>query len=200
MFVYAFINKVTKECMYVGSTVHIGDRMKVHRFDSKTDEKVLYQKIREISWDFVEIKMISENSKWSIDELRIEEQKHIEELKPLYNMYMAMRTEEEDAMKRSECKRKCYEAKKEEYLATSKAYRDANKESIAAKSKEWREANKEGLLAAKKAYREANKDDIAAKAKAFREANPEAYAEKQRLSYIKRKEKKAKVASDMPPL
>lgn len=188
MLVYCFYSKVNGECMYVGSTAHIGNRMKVHRHDSKADEKVLYQKIREIGWDNVEVKSLATDLNWTLTELRCEERKHIEELNPLYNIYRSARTEEEKIALVAESKKKCYEAKKDEYLARAKIHRDSHLEEQAERGKAWREANREENLAKKKAYREANKDAINAKAKEAREANPEAYKAKQDARNAKVKE------------
>ena len=174
--------------MYVGSTGDFKNRMKKHKSDTKTDEKVLYQKIREIGWDNVELKSLATDINWTSAEMRYEERKHIEELKPLYNLYKSVRTEEEKITLVAESKKKCYEAKKDEYLAKAKVHRDSHLEEQAERSKAWREANREENLAKKKAYREANKDAISAKAKAYREANPEAYKARQDARNAKVKE------------
>ena len=178
MFVYAFI--VNDECIYVGSTKNMSDRLKVHKCDSKTSHLELYKAINEIGWDAVEIKIISENPEWNDDDLKIEERKQIGLLNPKYNLYRPYRTDEEKIVLVSESKKKCYDAKKEEYLAVNKIYREAHKEEIAAKRKIWLEANREALLAKKKEYREAKKAEINAKQKEKRDADKEAYNAKQR--------------------
>jgi hypothetical protein len=157
MLVYSFKNKITQECLYIGSTGDFKARMRKHKSDCLRFVSDLYHVINDIGWDNVLIETVSSNLTWTLKQLREEERNQIELLKPIYNSYRPMRNEEEKKTLVNESKKKCYEAKKDEYLAVNKKYREANKEQIAAKAKEWREANREILLAKKKAYRESKK-------------------------------------------
>ena len=188
MLVYSFVNKITSECMYIGSTIDMNDRMKTHRYDCKTLKLELYNVIREITWESVEINIVSENEDWTVEEMKIEERKQIEMFAPLYNIYNPMRTEEENIQMKKDAKKACYAAKPEQYAATAKAYNESHKVEIATKAKEYREANKVKLLAQKKAYRDANKDTINAKQKVNRAANPEA-KEKEKVRLTANKDK-----------
>ena len=203
MFVYGFYIKATDVCIYIGSTNNWKIRVYHHKHNSKIMLTPLYNAIREIGWEAIQIKQIHSNLEWTDVEMKEEEKKLIISLRPIYNTVhnpdRDIRTPEEIAEYHkqyrethteeiSESKKKCYEAKKDEYLAKAKIYRDSHLEEQAERGKAWREANREENLAKKKAYREANKDAINAKAKAVRDANPEAYKAKQDARNAKVKE------------
>jgi len=108
--------------IYIGSTTNFKRRKCQHKTNcinnnAKGYETYKYKYIRNNgkweNWDMIQIKEISVNSKL---ELQAEERKTIEELKPLLNMSIPLRTKSE-----------YYKDNKESMLINSKIYRDKYK-------------------------------------------------------------------------
>ena len=131
--------------IYIGSTCNLIRRRCQHKNgcnneNDKNHNVPLYKYIRENGgWDaFILIKIHDYNCN-SKSELKIEERRMIDMLKPKLNKQLPTRSQKE--------------------------YYEANKEVIAEKCKEWREVNKEVLTEKKKEYYEANKQVLNEKAK-----------------------------------
>ena len=60
-----------------------------------------------------------------------------------------------------------YQAHKEEWLASMRAYRQAHKEELAAKKRLYYQTHKEELVGYSRAYRQAHKEEVAAKKRAY---------------------------------
>lgn len=139
---------------YVGSTWDMDERKRIHNSDMKTSNVKLYVAIRENNNNFVMTihhEFICETD----EELRQEEQRTMDSLKPNLNERRAYNSEEDD----------------KEY---HKKYDELHKE----EKKEYYEENKVEILEKTKEYRELNKEKINEKAKQDRIDNPEKYQEK----------------------
>jgi len=133
------------ENIYIGSTCNLIRRRCQHKDccnkeNNKEYNKPLYQYIRENGgWDNYIMIKIHDYKCNSKSELKIEERKMIDMLKPKLNKNIPTRSKKE--------------------------YYEENKEHLVEKNKEWYEANKELLAEKKKKKYEANKQDINEKRK-----------------------------------
>ena len=133
------------ENIYIGSTCDIIKRRNSHKTscNNENNEKnniPIYQYIRENGgWDAFVLIKIHDYKCNSKSELKIEERRMIDLLKPKLNKQLPTRSQKE--------------------------YYEANKEVLTEKKKEYYEANKQVLLEKKKIYREENKEVLAEKKK-----------------------------------
>ena len=163
------------ENIYIGSTCNLIRRRCQHK-DTRINEKNksynvnLYKYIRENGgWDaFIMIK-IHDYKCNSKSELKVEERRMIDMLKPKLNRSIPTRTRNE-----------LCELNKVVLAEKKKKYRKVNKEVLAEKKKEYYEANKEKHAERMKEYREANKEVIAERMKEYHKVNKEVIREKQK--------------------
>lgn len=94
--IYAFFNKETQECLYVGSTRCFWKRFGKHLCDSYSNKQQykLYAVIREKGgWDNIEYRILEQNLK--LEDLLLREKHHYLSLKPIGNRQSPLQTEEE---------------------------------------------------------------------------------------------------------
>jgi hypothetical protein len=139
--------------IYVGSTTNFVSRKALHKskYNNPKDKNYnipLYQFIRSHggwdNWTMIPIKTYSCNSYM---ELRIEEQRMIEELEEYttLNRHRAWRSEEVHKQKIAERDKRYYHNNKEKIKKYHKEYYEKNIEEILEKKKEYREKNKEEI-------------------------------------------------------
>ena len=165
-----FVYKITPhncEEFYIGSTTDMKQREKTHITDSKINTSKLYIKIRECG-GFV-MKILYEYECENEPELRMEEQRCIDIMKPILNTNRAFTSEE------------CY-------IENKKQYYEKNRDGIREKQKIYSEKNRDGLNDKAILYYETNKDAIREKQKIYIEKNKDVIREKQKVYYEKNKD------------
>jgi len=91
-----FIYKISViDEFYIGSTINLNGRKAKHKQDSKTLNSLLYKKIRDNNYEF-KMEVLHGFKCENETELRIEERRVCEELKPTLNMNRVIRSCEED--------------------------------------------------------------------------------------------------------
>ena len=146
-----------KDCLlYIGSTKDFNGRKRHHKSycynknDIQHYNLILYQYIRNnnIIWEDL-IWKTEETNIINISEAHKLERVKIEELKPIYNVVIPTRSQEER-----------YELNKEHILEKGKKWNEENKERVKENKKKWNEENKEKNREYKKKYREKNREEI----------------------------------------
>ena len=123
--------------IYVGSTVDMVERLRLHKYTLKTDcQYKIYKKMREYNLDFddVEIAILQKYPCNDIPDLRRREGEYQRELEPTLNNRIEGRTDKE--------------------------YYIQNKEHIQEKNREYFEKNKDDITKQRAEYREKNRDTI----------------------------------------
>jgi predicted GIY-YIG superfamily endonuclease len=172
------ITNVDNIILYVGSTRYFEERKNNHT--NSTMKGVNYQWNMKIVKEFEEITDIN---------LRKEEQKIIDNLKPLLNIRKAYTSYEQ----RLEYLKKYREEFKEKYKQYNKKYYEENKNKLKKQNKEYHEKNKDKIKEREKIYRNENKEKISIRKKKYYEKNKDKikkYYEKNRDIILKRKEEK----------
>lgn len=143
---------------YIGSTCGLLTvRKSKHKSMCKTNpDRRVYNHMREVNWDEVDIILIEEFSCSSKIQLHKRERYWIEELKPQLNFSVPTRTYEE-----------YYQDNKERILQTCKIYRENNKEKCKLKVKECYLAKRDEYLAKMKIRYNNNKEHYLAKQKDY---------------------------------
>ena len=155
-----YIYKITPhncEEFYIGSTTDMKIRERQHITDSKIHTSKVYIKIRECG-GFV-MKLLYEYECENEPELRMEEQRCIDIMKPTLNSNRAFTSEED-------------------YIENNKVYKEKNKDVIREKATQYYEKNKDVLLEKTKIYNEKNKDVIREKKKQHYEKNRDVILDK----------------------
>ena len=129
------------DLFYIGSSVDIAGRMKVHIQAVKNSNSKLYKTIRECGGKF-EIEILYEFQCANEEEQRQEEQIWIDELKPPLNSYRAYRSDEQ----RHKAQNERYINNRERITNQMKVYNYNNRERISKKRKEHYERNKTEIL------------------------------------------------------
>ena len=162
-----FIYKITPhECceFYIGSTTDMEIREKTHNQSVKTDPRKVYVKIREMGGFNMEL--LYEYECETEQELRMEEQRCMDKMKPTLNTQRAF-TSDDDLKKYRQ------------------QYNKANIDTIQEQQKQYNIDNQEKIREQKKQYYNANIDTIRERDKQYRIKNREAINKKA-------KEKRAK--------
>ena len=147
--VYKILSPDLQEC-YVGGTIDFENRKHVHKSSiNNTGSKTLFEKYGFDNCKFVVIEQCEE------EELKVKEQWWIDHSVGIVNKIRAHGQKDRKADKQE-----YYKAKKEQFLANCKAYREQNKEAIATKDKTRYQANKEVIAIRQKAYYERKKQEI----------------------------------------
>lgn len=163
--VYKISNSIDDR-LYVGSTFRsINERYYEHKSDSRCENRKnhtrpLYVAMRELGEDKFRIEVIETVECKNKDELHTYEQKHIDELKPIFNYQRAYNTEET----RKACKKAWYNNKRANMT-------EADKKAETLRVKEWATKNPEKSKASHKARYERNKEEISAKYKEIYQNN-----------------------------
>ena len=163
------------------------EREKNHNHSVKTDPRKVYVKIREMGGFNMEL--LYEYECETEQELRMEEQRCMDKMKPTLNMIRAFNTEEDTLLikkqyydKNRDVIKQHYEQNKNVILEKRKQHYEQNKDVIIVKAKQYYEQNKDVILVkAKQHYeqnkdvmkqdREENKDVLLVKARQYREQN-----------------------------
>ena len=142
---------------YIGSTIEtLKERQRKHNISLKKKTYKLYEtcKANDITKiTLIKIEKVKVNNKL---ELKIIEQKYINELQPTLNMLKAYRTEEEIKNYDKEYR----ENNKEKERLRHKKYRDNNKEKIKNYDKEYKDKNKEKIKEKNKIYNKENRGKL----------------------------------------
>ena len=195
-----FIYKITPhncEEFYIGSTTDMKIRERQHITDSKIHTSKVYIKIRECG-GFV-MKLLYEYECENEPELRMEEQRCMDVLKPTLNTNRAFTSEEGhiENNKRwyktnrdgiSEQKKEYYESNRDVILDKKKIYTEKNREVINEKAQQYYEKNRDGINDKSKIYYETNKDAILDKQKQHYEKNKDVINAKRREQYKLKKQ------------
>lgn len=147
--VYKILSPNLQEC-YVGGTIDFENRKYVHKSSiNNTGSKKLFEKYGFDNCTFLVLEQCEE------EELKVKEQWWIDHSVGIVNKIRAHGQKD-----RKVDKQEYYKAKKEQFLAKCKAYREENKEAIAIRDKVKYEKNKEAILIRQKAYYERTKNII----------------------------------------
>jgi len=163
---------------YIGSTIDFIDRKCRHERDMKTLNYKLYKAIRNNNNNFLMEKLYNYPCK-NKTELRIEEQKCYDELKPILNTHRPYNSKDDKKQYRKNYyqdnkdilneKQKQYQLEhKEKYADYNKQYRIDNKDTLKIQRKTWEQNNSEKLKQNRKVYYEDNKDIICKNQKQYR--------------------------------
>lgn len=146
--------------LYIGSTTNFTKRKNKHKCDCKTSKSKVYVMIRENGgWDCFNMIVIKEFPCENKQELLIEEDNMMRQMKSILNMNRAHITKEDkviyDKQYRAthpEVNIKYRATHKEQILKSKKEYRATHKEQIAKKKKEYQQTHKEQIAKRKKEY------------------------------------------------
>ena len=159
---------------YVGSTFDFEARKQLHKHDAKTSDLKLYQAIRANDGLF-EMVILHEFECETAEELRIEERRVFDELKPTLNMVRPYITDEElKTHKKSyhkEYRTENADKIKAQKIARAKQYQTENADKLKSYGKEYRIENADKIKAYKKQYQTKNADKIKAHLKEYRTQN-----------------------------
>tara|TARA_R110002050_G_scaffold143783_1_gene269103 strand:- start:167 stop:820 length:654 start_codon:yes stop_codon:yes gene_type:complete len=138
---------------YIGSTWDFDHRLATHKSNSKTDNQKLYKAIRDNNNQF-EMTLLYKYECYTDTELRMEERKCYDELKPNLNMQRPYVSKEEFI----EDKKQQYSKYKDMIKKYNKQYKIENRETILEKQRQHYEKNRETILEKKKEYKIKNKE------------------------------------------
>jgi group I intron endonuclease len=175
MLIYGIIETETNECIYVGSTKDLDERIRQH-FNSSDRSYPLYLYILNKGWDkftFETLETVDTQDKKILLEY---ERYYIDELHPKYNSHTPILTEEERKEYRRQKDSNYYYNHRDEKLEKHKVWIQNNKNHVLEYAKTYYQENKESL-------RESNKQ----RAKDYYYENREKIREKQRLAYLQKK-------------
>ena len=174
-----FVYKITPhncEEFYIGSTMDMKNREKQHINDSKIKTPKVYIKIRECG-GFV-MKLLYEYECETESELRMEEQRCIDIMKPTLNSQRAFTSEEGHIEYNKKYCKKYYETNKDAFREKQKIYYETNRDGLSEKQKIYKKKNRKVILEKKKQYYEKNRDAINEKQKVYNEKNRDWIREK----------------------
>ena len=157
-----YIYKITPhncEEFYIGSTTDMKQRESQHITVSKIKTSKVYIKIRECG-GFV-MKLLYEYECENEPELRMEEQRCMDMMKPTLNTNRAFTSEEG-------------------YIEQKKIYNEKNRDVIIDKAKQHYQKNKDVIIDKATQYYETNKDAIREKKKIYNEKNKDVIREKKK--------------------
>ena len=146
---------IVNDDFYIGSTWDFHKRLILHKSNSKTSDYKLYKAIRDNNNKF-DMVLLYNYECYTDTELRIEERRCYDELKPNLNNNRPYRTEEE----RIEYNKQNYIKNRETILEKQKHYRIENRETIREQSKQYRIENLETYKARDKKYYDENRETI----------------------------------------
>tara|TARA_R110002012_G_scaffold82624_2_gene208733 strand:- start:194 stop:946 length:753 start_codon:yes stop_codon:yes gene_type:complete len=182
---------IINDDFYIGSTFNFDHRLKKHKLRSKTSDIKLYKAIRDNNNEF-EMTLLYEYECYTDTELRMEERRCYDKLKPNLNILRPYITEEErkelgsPSWKNNRQKGIEYRIKTKE---KRKEYCIKNKEILAENNKVWRSKNKEILAENNKVWRSKNKELLSEKAKQYNIKNKDKISEYRKEHYIKNSDK-----------
>ena len=137
MSLYKIINKTTDECIYIGSSFQINNRVNTHLYNSKNYcSKPLYQYINDNGgWDLFEFVIFQEYTNVEKKFLLSKEREYIELYKPRFNINRPIITEKErnyreNTKERKEQKREYYKKNLEHLKEKYREYYEKNSEHI----------------------------------------------------------------------
>tara|TARA_R110002020_G_scaffold394663_4_gene604655 strand:+ start:754 stop:1416 length:663 start_codon:yes stop_codon:yes gene_type:complete len=151
---------------YVGSTFDFIKRKNEHKHDAKTKQSKLYQAIRANDGLF-DMVILHEFECENETELRIEERRVYDVLKPTLNTIRPFITEEEHKAFIKEYHKEYYTENADKLKAQQKEYQTRNADKIKAHKKEYQTKNADKIKAQKKEYRTQNADKIKAHKKEY---------------------------------
>jgi hypothetical protein len=128
------MNKTTGECIYIGSTFHIKNRVYSHVYNSLNSScKPLYQYVNDNGgWDVFEFVIFQEYTNIKKEYLLTKEREYIELYKPRYNFNRPIITEKERNYRENTEERK--QQKKEYYEKNSERFKEKYREDVKLKA------------------------------------------------------------------
>ena len=176
------ISNTIDDRLYIGSTFNsVNQRFHQHKTNSRCETRknyngVLYVAMRELGEDKFRIEVIETVECKDKDELHTHEQRHIDELKPIFNYQKAHHTAETKKIWRKQYEKNRAENRtEEEKLANNeriKKWHTDNKAHVKEYKKQHYLKNKTAIADKHKSYYEANKEHLKAKAKLYAKATP----------------------------
>ena len=144
--IYKLVNNVDDK-IYVGATCGtLRLRKSCHKCHSKKNpDRPVYKHLNEVGWENVNIILIEEIKCENKMELSRRERHWIDELKPVLNLCLPLRTKAEH-----------YQDNREAILIWGKQYRDDNKEHM----KQYAREHKEAISVRMKKYRQDNEEKL----------------------------------------
>ena len=190
-----YIYKLTPyECCeyYIGSSFNMKKRVNTHNVDikNKTKTRKLYEKIREC--DGFNIEVLYEYECENETELRMEEQRCMDKLKPTLNSQRAFNSDEYSKDKAKEY----YQENRDVIIEKQKVYAEKNSEARKEYSREYNQKNKDVLRDKATEYRQKNADKIKEKTHQQYIKNADKIKEKKRQQYIDNPDKKRQYYRD----
>jgi tRNA A22 N-methylase len=151
--------------LYIGSTTNFTKRKYKHKSACKTKKSKLYVMIRgNGGWDCFNMIVIKEFPCENKQELLIEEDNMMREMKSTLNVQRAHLTDEEI----KEQKKQYRETHREELLISKKQYRKTHPEILKKEKKKYYEKHKEEILKKRKEYKAKHKEQIKQQNKEYR--------------------------------
>lgn len=187
---------------YIGSTCkpRLCQRMTWHRSDAKTGTSNVYQWMRDIGAQNVEISLLQAYPECtSFDEQRKFEREWVDRLQPSLNMSRPYVTKEEAR----ETVRDWYNENKDARTKYYRKWREENNHVLVEKRREYYQLNRDALLEKRRVYRENNKDVLVEKGRVrgqvYRERNREAINARNRARYaLKKAQAELQASQDAP--
>ena len=156
------------EEFYIGSTMDMIIRERRHNEDFKNNTAKVYIKIRECGG--FDMELLYEYECENKTELRMEEQRCIDMMKPTLNSNRAFTSEEDTILK-------------------AKQYREKNRDELIEKQRQYTEKNRDVIREKRKQYYQENKDVMSEKQREYNEKNRDVIREKDRQYYQENKQK-----------
>lgn len=141
---------------YIGSTFDFNRRLATHKSFSTFKNSKLYIAIRHNNYKF-DMELLYEYECYTDEELRMEERKCYEELKPTLNTYKPYISKEEKIEVNKQTCKEYYIENKDNINEVGKQYRIKNRDTISENRKQNYIKNRESLLEKGKQYRDNNK-------------------------------------------
>ena len=161
--------KVNKD-FYIGSTWDFDYRLKCHTSKSKNKNYKLYKAIRDNNNKF-EMILLYNYECYTDTELRIEERRCYDELKPNLNVYRPYTTQEERIEQKKQYKKQYNNENRETIREQVKQYRIENRETLLEKQKQNYIKNKESRLEYQKQHYIENRENNLENKKKHRDNN-----------------------------
>jgi len=172
---------IINDDFYIGSTFDFDQRVRSHKFYSKTSNQKLYKAIRDNNNKF-EMILLYNYECYTDTELRMEERRCYDELKPNLNSQRPYMSKEEFNEVNKQKSKEFYIINKKTVLEKSKQHYIKNKETINERRKQQRLNNRENIRIKQKQHYIKNRETLIEKAKQYRIKNIETILERQKIN------------------
>ena len=176
------------ELFYIGSTDDMKHREDTHKSRLKTSNLKVYNTIRDCGGKF-KMNVLYEYECDNKTELREEEQRCIDRLKPQLNMRNAYVSKEDRKKSRKIRIKKYYQKNRDTLINKNKIYYQNNRDTISNKNKIYRQNNRDAISNKAIIYYQQNKEKMSERDKLYYEKNKHKISEKNKEHYEKNKHK-----------